>query len=72
MSAGSLQNMLNALPIPSLAIDGTERIVAANSLCQTLLGTSPIDRRYWMRLKPACEIMPRAKRSIFPARSVRI
>ncbi|MGD1884694.1 MAG: sensor histidine kinase [Paracoccaceae bacterium] len=51
MSAGSLQNMLNALPIPSLAIDGTERIVAANSLCQTLLGTSPIDRNYVTMLR---------------------
>ena len=41
-----LQEMLDALPMPALAIDGAERITAANAAASTLVGQSIVGRNF--------------------------
>ena len=46
MGEDILSALLAAIPLPSLAIDGTERIVAANAEALTLIGQQAIGRNY--------------------------
>ena len=41
-----LPDLLAALPLPTLAVNRAERIVAMNAEAQTLLGNTAIDRHY--------------------------
>ena len=51
MSTELLQDILAAFPLPALAIDGGERIIAANDEVVTLLGQSPTGRNYVTMLR---------------------
>ena len=41
-----LPDLLAALPLPTLAIDRAERIVAMNAAAQALVGAAALDRHY--------------------------
>ena len=51
MSTEVLQSMLDAIPLPSLAIDGSERIIAANPDAIALLGQQILNRNYVTMLR---------------------
>ncbi|MEM8578039.1 MAG: ATP-binding protein [Pseudomonadota bacterium] len=51
MNAEVLQRLLNAVPLPSVAIDGAERICAANTEALTLLGQGIVMRNYVAMLR---------------------
>ena len=51
MRVDTLQAALDAIPLPSVAIDGSERIVAANSDALTLLGQGIVSRNYVTMLR---------------------
>jgi len=46
MSDDILDGLLSAIPLPALAIDGTERIMAANAEALTLIGQQALGRNY--------------------------
>ncbi|MEM6373400.1 MAG: ATP-binding protein, partial [Pseudomonadota bacterium] len=46
MTDETLDAMLSAIPLPALAIDGTERIVVANTEALTLIGQQALGRNY--------------------------
>lgn len=51
MSIGQLQATLDALAFPALAVDRSERIVAANTDVQTLIGQNMLGRNYVAMLR---------------------
>lgn len=51
MGNATFQPILNALPLPSLAIDGADRIIAANQDALVLLGDQIVDRNYITMLR---------------------
>ena len=51
MSEAAVQTLLDAVPLPALAIDATERIAAANTEALTLLGQGIIARNYVAMLR---------------------
>ena len=51
MGTDVLDTLLAAFPLPALAIDGTERIIAANTEALTLIGQQAIDRNYVTMLR---------------------
>ncbi len=46
-----LDSLLSAIPLPALAIDGSERIVAANAEALTLIGQQALGRNYVTMLR---------------------
>ena len=46
--------LLAAFPLPTLAIDASERIVAANVEALTLIGQQALDRNYVTMLRQPC------------------
>ena len=51
MSSPRLQDVLSALPLPALAVDQTERIIAANAGLITLIGQDVVGRSYITMLR---------------------
>lgn len=51
MGNESLDALLAAFPLPTLAIDGSERIIAANTEALTLIGQQALDRNYVTMLR---------------------
>ncbi|MEO0936613.1 MAG: ATP-binding protein [Pseudomonadota bacterium] len=47
----AVQSLLDAVPLPAIAIDGAERISAANTEARTLLGQGIIERNYVAMLR---------------------
>ncbi|MEO0866538.1 MAG: two-component sensor histidine kinase, partial [Pseudomonadota bacterium] len=51
MADDTINAFLAAIPLPALAIDGSERIVAANADALTLVGQQALDMNYVAMLR---------------------
>ncbi len=51
MTDASVQGLIDALPMPALAVDGADRIVAANVDARTLIGQQIVGRNYVTMLR---------------------